>query len=986
MAAGDQFVGRSAELEMLEAALRDAHEERGQIVLLAGEPGIGKTRTVIEFTTRAAMSNISVFWGRCHEEAGAPPYWPWTQILSASVAMLDDAEFEAALGPGAADITSILPEILDRIPDAERLPAPSDASAARFQFFSTVARLLIEISRRRVLVCILDDLHWADAPSLHLLEFLAQAMEGSRLLVIGTYRETEVSRRHRLTDTLGALGRLTHVRRRHVAGLGRQDVASFVTTAVGATPPVWLSSAIHEQTDGNPLFVREVVRFLSDQGYFAQLDVSTVKPTAIRLPEGVRDVIGRRLNKLSALCNEVLALAAVIGREFSLDVVQQASANRTSAGVMEALDEAVEARIVEEAGSGRFQFAHALVRITLYDELRVGQRRRLHHNVGEAVEFVHRRDLDPVLSDLAHHFRTSGLIEDAARAVDYAMRAALRADAAFAFEDAIIFYQNALDTLEGLGSDIGERRLRLLLLLGMEQRKISDFEAGLGTLDLAWQEARRLRLRTVMAEVAIAYAQTFWYGQVLTKVDARAAVLLEEALSVLPPNELNLHSKLLGELARRRLHSGTPDEARVIAQEAIAIARQSDDPITLAHSLACLTEIPWNPTETENELVAANEVVAAGHLANDHEVVLRGQFRRTALLLELGDTKGAIAAVDAMGSANAHMRQPVFIGFEQSIRASLALIGGDLVAVESRILEARDRSRKANITIEPLSILIFALQREQGRLKQIAPVVKAFTTQNAGGPIWKPGLALLYVALDELTEARAVFDEIAADDFAALPKDGRLGASLVYLAETCTALRDEARAAVLYRLLQPWEGRNVVMGGGTGFWGASGRYLGQMAGVLGNWRSAERHFAEALAMNTKVGARLQLAHTHHDFACMLLERGWPRDSKTAAGHLGSAARLAEELGLVALAEKVAACGNGFKPTTASPVGPDNLTGRELEVLRLLTIGRSNGDIATALGISQSTVASHVHNILSKTGCDNRTEAAAYATRNGLGAA
>lgn len=984
MASGDQFVGRHAELELLEASLHDTRDERGQVVLLAGEPGIGKTQTAIEFTARAANSDISVLWGRCHEEAGAPPYSPWTQILSASIATLDDGELRAALGPGAADVASIVPEILTRLPDTEHLPALSDASAARFRFFSAVTHLLIESSRRRVLVCILDDLHWADAPSLHLLEFLGQPMERSRLLIIGTYRETEVSRRHRLTDTLGALGRLAHVRRRLVAGLDRQDVTSFVSKVVGATPPAWLSSAIHEQTDGNPLFVREVVRFLGDQGYFAKLDATTAKPTAIRLPEGVRDVIGRRLNRLSANCNEVLALAAVIGREFSLDVLLQAIPKRDSADVMEALDEAVEARIVEEAGSRQFQFSHALVRITLYDELRIGQRRRLHHAVGEAVEIVHRRDLDPVLSDLAHHFRASCLIEDAERAVDYAMRAARRADAAFAFEDAVVFYQNALDTLEAFDGDSKERRLRLLLVLGMEQRKVGDFGAGLETLQRAAQDARLLRLPLALAEVAIAYAEMYWRNLTSMQVDNRAAALLEEALSVLSPDALSFRSKLLGELARIRLHLGNVDEARALATQAIAIARRSADPADLAHSLACLTDIPWSPTETEMELVGANEVVAAGHLADDLEIVVRGHFRRAALFLELGDIEGATAAVDAMGHANARMRQPMFVRFEATLRATQALLAGNLDAAEILILETL-QARKSNIIMDPLSILIFTLRREQDRLKQFAPLVKAFAIQNAGGAVWKPGLALLYVALDELAEARTVFREIAADDFIALPNDGRLGASLVYLTETCTALRDQVRAKVLYRLLQPWRGRNVVMGGGTGFWGSSGRYMGQLASVLGNWQAAEGHFAEAMAMNTKVGARLQLAHTHYDFARMRLERGWPGDSKSAAGHLETAARLAEDLSLVSLAQKVAACRNGLKPAATNPVAPDHLTGRELEVLRLLAIGRSNGDIATALGISQSTVASHVHNILSKTGCENRTEAAAYAARNGLGA-
>ncbi|HEX4892346.1 MAG TPA: LuxR C-terminal-related transcriptional regulator, partial [Hyphomicrobiaceae bacterium] len=601
---------------------------------------------------------------------------------------------------------------------------------------------------------------------------------------------------------------------------------------------------------------------------------------------------------------------------------------------------------------------------------------------GEAFETVHRRDLDPVLSDLAHHFRAAGLVEDAEKTIDYAMRAAQRADTAFAFEDAVVFYENALDTLEGLGGDKGDRRLRLLLLLGMAQHKAIDLGSGIETVLVAAHEARRLGLPTALAEAAIALADTFWRAD--TRIDARATPLIEEALSVLPPDALSLRSELLGVLALNRSQTGDLEQARALAAQSIDIARKVDAKASLARSLIVLIDSSWSPTKTEEALKWADEIVSVGHLARELEIVARGHMRRAVLLLELGDFESAVKAVDEVGGANARIRQPLFTVVELTLRATMRLVAGDLAAAERCVIKARDLFRKAPNLTEPLSLLIFTLRREQGRLKQFAPLVKAYMTQQAGGAIWKPGLALLYVALDELTEARALLDEIAADDFAALPNDGRLGASLVYLTETCTALRDEARAAVLYRLLRPWRGRNVVMGGGTGFWGSSGRYLGQLAGVLGNWQTAERHFAEALAMNAKVGARLQLAHTHYDFARMLLDRGWPGDSKPAVEHLVTAARIAEELGLVALAEKVAACREGLKPTTASPVGPDNLTGREMEVLRLLAIGRSNGDIALALGISQSTVASHVHKILSKTGCDNRTEAAAYAARNGLG--
>src|SRR5271166_4046130 len=203
------------------------------------------------------------------------------------------------------------------------------------------------------------------------------------------------------------------------------------------------------------------------------------------------------------------------------------------------------------------------------------------------------------------------------------------------------------------------------------------------------------------------------------------------------------------------------------------------------------------------------------------------------------------------------------------------------------------------------------------------------------------------------------------------------------LAEVCAALGDAARASALYRLLLPWQGRNIVMGGGTGCWGSSGRFLGLLAGLEGNWLAAEGHFAEALAMNQRVGALAPLAHTHCDLADMLLTRGYPGDVPKASMHLDEAGERAAALGLTALAARVAA--RRDRPTDAGPkpAVPDNLTARELEVLRLVAIGRSNADIAIVLEISLNTVASHVHNILVKTGCANRTEAAAYALRRGL---
>ncbi len=314
----------------------------------------------------------------------------------------------------------------------------------------------------------------------------------------------------------------------------------------------------------------------------------------------------------------------------------------------------------------------------------------------------------------------------------------------------------------------------------------------------------------------------------------------------------------------------------------------------------------------------------------------------------------------------------------------MALMRGALDEAERHIVQSR-KAQPLNRThvVDPVSMLIFTLRREQGRLQELAPFVSMFVRQTDGTSVWRPGLALLYVELGDLPAARAVFDELAADDFRALPQDGRWATCLIYLAEVCVALGDRVRAAVLYQLLLPWTGRNIVMGGGTGFWGSSGRFLGLLSSIQRHWTDAERHFAEAVAKNASMGAEAPLAHTLCDYADMLLSRGYPGDQDRATDHLRDAAARAATLGLAALASRVAIQRERLTEKPLAPVAPDNLTSREKEVLRLIAIGRTNADIALVLEISINTAARHVHNILTKTGCANRTEAAAYAARHGI---
>jgi DNA-binding CsgD family transcriptional regulator/tetratricopeptide (TPR) repeat protein len=975
------FVGRHREIEAMCAALDAASAGRGGLTLVAGDPGIGKTRTALELTAHAAKRSARVLWGRCHEEEGAPPYWPWVQILRAAVGALASEELQADLEAGAGDIAEILPEIRPRLADLGAPAILPDPTTTRFRLFGSITRFLINLSRRETLVLVLDDLHWADVPSLKLLEFLAQELADSRVLLVGAYRETELSRRHRLSDTLGALARAPHILRLHLAGLNAEDVRRFVVTAAGMTPPLWLTSAIHTQTEGNPLFVREVVRLLEQGGHFASASLQANAAPSIRLPEGVREVIGRRLNLLPSACNEILTAAAVIGREFGLDVLAQACRPEfEEEAVLEALDRAMVAHIVEETAPGRCQFTHNLVRITLYDELRTGQRRRMHHLVGEAIELVHRRDLKPVLADLAHHFRASGLGVDVERAIDYAIHAGRRADAALAFEDAINLFQNALDMIDATGDSDQERRCDILLLLGNAQRAASDYPQALESLKAAAAIARSQRLSNALVEIAILYEDVAWRHT--AHVDARPEILLEEALKSLPDDSLASRVRLMGSLANSLLHTGRTAESKALSLQAIAIARRMGDAAALARSLAALADFPWLPHENKEMLAHADELAAMGDSADDPELGIRGHFRRMSLLLELGDMKGAVDEIETMGRLNARIRQPFYALWELGSRATIALLRGTLEEAERLIVQsARSQESRRSGVVDPLSLLIFTLHREQGKLRGLGPLVATFVKQNSPAATWRPALALLYVELGDLDAARAVFNDLADEDFAAVPRDGRWATCLSWLAEVCLALRDAGRARTLYRLLSPWEGRCIVMGGGTGCRGSSGRFLGMLAALEENWPAAERHFAESISMNEQMGALVPAAHTQCDLAEMRLRRGGPVDGDGVRALLDQVDARASTLGLKALADRVSAARERLLASALAL--PEGLTPREVEVLRLMAIGRGNADISTVLAISRSTVATHVHNILTKTGCANRTEAAAFAVRTGL---
>ena len=426
----------------LKACLEAALSGQGRLVTLVGEPGIGKSRTAQELATYAGLRGAQVLWGSCYEEQGAPPYWPWVQAIRSYVRDKEPDGLRSEMGAGAEDIAEIVSDVRERLPGL-RTPPQLEPEQARLRLFDSITAFLRTSSQRRPLVLVLDDLHWADHPTLLLLEFVARELSGSRLLLVGTYRDVELSRRHPLSLTLGELTRERLFQRVLLRGLRQEDVGRFIELVSGIPPPQGMVEAVHRQTDGNPLFVTEVVRLLVQEGIVGASRPAGTEPLrdsdtwSVRIPEGVREVIGRRLDRLSDRCNETLTVASVIGREFTLEQLRPLIEDMTEDRLLEVLEEALASRVIEELphAVGRYQFTHALIQETLSEELSTTRKVRLHARIAESLEELYGGDAEVHAAELAYHFGEAQTMTGPEKVVRYSLLAGERALAAYAWEE-----------------------------------------------------------------------------------------------------------------------------------------------------------------------------------------------------------------------------------------------------------------------------------------------------------------------------------------------------------------------------------------------------------------------------------------------------------------------------------------------------------------------------------------------------------------------
>ena len=902
------FVGRDAELDQMQGVLEDALGGVGRLLLISGDPGIGKTRAAQQLATYAGIRGAHVHWGRCHEAESAPPYWPWTEAIRSYVRDADPVGLRWQLGSRAADVAQIVPDLAERLGGLAEPPG-IDSEQARFRVFDAVAGFLGGASKSRPLVLVLDDLHWADESSLLLLRFLARRLADTGLLVVGTYRDVELGRHHPLADTLADLAAVEATRRIALHGLEPEAIASYIELTAGVDPPPPdLAAAIREQTGGNPFFVGEVVRLMTAEGRLGEEEARR----EVAIPQGVREVVGRRLDRLSEEANEVLRLAAVCGREFELAVLERASP-LASERVAAALDEAVAARLVVASPEqpGRYSFAHALVRETLQAEVPAARRAAIHRDVAEAIESAHPTELDHYLGQLAHHYLEAGQAVNAERAVEYATRAAAVAGERLAHEEAANFYGRALEALELAGSPEPEQRLALLLELGTTQTRAGRAREARAALDRAAALARELERPIDLARAAIAVAFLSEAGV----VDEPMIALLEEALEGIGEADSPLRSQLLSALAQELNWVDPAGQATSLGLEAVEMARRIGDQRALAQALIRRQFTgPLGLEQSRRRLRESDELHEIAKQLDDVELELRAHVYRLRNRLELGDIRGADADLAAYERLAALLRQPGYLWHIPLLRGTRALIDGRFAEAERLSAEALAGGERAQ---EPVAVMFHVTQDIQlRRLRRDAADVKRLerTTHQLAElvehypalPVWRCSLAAAHAELEHASEARAAFEPLAANDFSDLPHDGQLPVSLMLLGEAAAFLEDVERAKRLYELILPLDGTNVIAGRAAACNGPVARILGVLAALTGNDADAERHFTDALATSEAMGDRPMIARLRVCQARLLLDRDATDERERALDLLGRALAEAQDMGMVGLTDEALA--------------------------------------------------------------------------------
>jgi predicted ATPase/class 3 adenylate cyclase len=902
--------GRDSELELLREALAEARAGGRRGVMLAGDAGIGKTSLAALVAREAHAEGTVVLYGRCDEDLPIP-YRPFAEALGHLVQHAPQELLESQVRHHGRVLTHLVPQLAQRLDtDAgARVPPEGDL----YMMFSAAAGLLAEASGRAPLMIVLDDLHWADAPSIPLLKYILSASVEMSALIVGTYRTSEVTRDHPLRALLADLGEPA-VTRVELAGLSEQAVIEM--TAARARQRLdrdglRLARTLHQETDGNPFFAIEILRHLIESHALVRKEGQwsmQLQVGELVLPESVVDTVNRRVARLAQRTGdrvqEVLSAAAALGREVDpslLAAVLEADPDE----VLELLDAACEAALLSRSpNADRYLFSHALIGQALYEQLGTAARRRLHRRIAESLEAACGADPGPRVGELARHWLACFEPQIAAKALDYVRQAGDFALEKLAPVEALRLYSSALERHDSHPEGGDRMRCELLIGLGTAQRRLGRAEFRNTLLDAA-RAARQIGADDLL--VRAAQENTRGFVSETGEVDGERVAVLNAALDALADRDVPERARLLATLAAEQTFAGEWPLPLERSNQALALARRLGDPGTLTDILSARFMATWTPeTLPERFANTAEELRVVEANTSDPLARFWALHWRATACIERGELHEAERRIAEEAEIAERIGQPTARWLAAYDRATQALIRGRLTEAEVWAIEAGGIGREGG---QPeaeafLGGQMVNIRFEQGRLMELETLIEHEARDKPGIPAFWAALALARVEAGDPDGAHSVMAVHAGDGFASFPYDPNWLVGLCLYAETCGQLGDRAAAAALEPKLAPWMGQ-IAFNSAT-VWGFVARHAGVLDRVLGRHDRAVERLQQAATLHERIGAPLWLARTRLDLGHTLLARGGVGDAESGLRLLDKALAAAEELGCATIAQRAAA--------------------------------------------------------------------------------
>lgn len=898
------FFGRADELARLaDARKASATERRLRVMLLSGEPGIGKTTLVAQAARAAHEDGANVVYGYCEEGLGVP-YQPWLTALSQLVTQVDEAVLREFIDANGVALARVLPDLARRI----AVPVPdagSDADAERFLVLEGVARLLALASADAPLVVVLDDLHWVDAASLQLLRHLVLSANPMAVTVVGTFRESELSRSHPLTGALADLRRVPDIERLDLVGLDDVDIIDLLAAASGqsvADDSVALAHALRRETGGNPFFLVEVIRHLAESGAFIQDDtgrwVLSEDLDALGLPSSVREVVGHRVARLGEATEQALSLGAVMGREFEVEVLVDVG-DTSEDELLDLLDGAVSAGLITESEEqfGRYRFVHALIQHTLYQDLSGSRRQRAHQRIAESLE--RRSDGDDQVAELARHWLAATRPSDSAKAIHYARRAGDLALAAYAPLDAVDWYAQALDLQSRQGAGDDRERAVLLVGLGTAQRR-----AGKGEHHETLREAGRIALRLDDRDLLVLAGLSREPGfDNNSEVDPDRLAVLEAALAAVGPADSATRARLLACQADE-MDPRDVDERCAVASEALDVAHRLGDDDTLL----AVINMAYFPLATPDTLDRRRRDSALALELSEGAGDLPARFEVLISCLTSAMEVGELDEVDRLAAETAVIAGRTGLVRHRwqvaSTRSWRSLLSGRIDDAERAAEEALEIGTLGEYphASGAYGAQLIRINLERGRLDEIIDlVVQAVEDNPTLRTVWEPGLMFLHAELERFDEASALFDRAAATGFRPTFDNTWLSA-MTWYADVAADLGRTDAAPLLYERLLPYRERIVFFN--VGEYGSAARSTGRLAILLGRYDDADGLLQEALASHERLAAPYWIARTQIDLAELAVARGGPGSADATRDLLDAAQGAVDRYGYAGLQRRI----------------------------------------------------------------------------------